>query len=294
MIIKSHWKMMMTILFVVIIFCFWYFLYPYAVVGQERLFVWDDEFWQEYGVCQYVRDFFLQFFHLAWFGSLLLALGCSVVQLLCWWLMSRLGSIRWNHLLFVASFIPAICLWYAMFVRFHVNSEEQSYDYLQRRGQWEQIVRKSQNAYPQSLACQYIVRMALHQEGRIKDEEMFANLALSNHAMSSMTSAYMMSDVYMYAGLVNMSQRASFETMASIEDFSMSGRALQRLTETALVTGQYHVAKKYIRILKKTVYYRDFAKRTEMLVDTPALVDNHPIYGSLKKAYANTKDVLFN
>ena len=123
---------------------------------------------------------------------------------------------------------------------------------------------------------------------------MFADLALTNNAMSSRTSAYLMSDIYMYSGLVNLSQRASFEAMASIEDFSMSGRALQRLTETAIVTGQYQVAEKYILILEKTVYYRDFAKRMRQIVENPESIDNHPVYGSLKKAYVNTKDVLFN
>ena len=74
----------------------------------------------------------------------------------------------------------------------------------------------------------------------------------------------------------------------------MSGRALQRLTETALVTGQYRVAEKYISILEKTVYYRDFARRMRQMTENPASIDSHPVYGSLKKAYANTKDILFN
>ena len=174
------------------------------------------------------------------------------------------------------------------------SPEELEYDLMQRKGQWEQIIQKSDHCFPQSLACQYIARMAKHQTGRIGDGDMFSDLALSNNAMSSMTSAYMMSDVYMYAGLVNLAQRASFEAMASIEDFSMSGRALQRLTETALITGQYRVARKYISILDKTVYYHDFAKRMKVMADDPSLIDHHPIYGSLRKAYEHTKDVLFD
>ena len=294
MTVCSHKKMMVAIGFAIIIFCFWNLLYPYAVVGQERLFVWDKEFWQEYGPCQYVRDFFAQLFHFAWLGSLLLALACSGVQWLTWWLLSRFRNKKCESYLFVASFIPALCVWYFMFVKFDVNSEELSYDFLQRRGQWEQIIEKSQKDKPQSLACLHVVRMAMHQTGRISDGEMFSDLALTNDAMTSTTSAYMMSDIYMYAGLVNLSQRASFEAMASVEDFSMSGRALQRLTETALVTGQYRVAEKYISILEKTIYYRDFARRMRQMIENPSSIDSHPVYGSLKKAYANTNDVLFN
>lgn len=289
--IRSHWKMVTAISFAVIIFCFWNLLYPHVVVGQERLFVWDQEFWQEYGFFQYVRDFLTQFFHYAWLGSLLLALGCFMLQLLTWRLLSRFKNKKWT---FVASFIPALFVWYLLFVNFDVNNEELSYDYLQRKGQWEQLIKMSQNRQPQSLACRHVARMAMHQMGSISDSEMFTDLALTNDAINSRTAAYMMSDVYMYAGLVNMSQRASFEAMASIEDFSMSGRALQRLTETAIVTGQYRIAEKYITILEKTVYYRDFARKMKQMVDTPSLIDNHPVYGSLKRAYVNTKDVLFN
>ena len=54
------------------------------------------------------------------------------------------------------------------------------------------------------------------------------------------------------------------------------------------------MAEKYILILEKTVYYRDFAKRMRQIVENPESIDNHPVYGSLKKAYVNTKDVLFN
>ena len=291
MINKSHWKMMVAISFAIIIFCFWYFLFPYAVVAQERLFVWDTEYWQEYSIIQYVRDFFLQFFHYAWLGSLLLALSCFMIQLLVWWLLSKF---RKSSVLFIISFIPAILILYLMYVNVVVNKEELSYDFLQRRGQWEQIIQKSENAYPQSLACQYVVSMAKHQTGRIGDNEMFTDLTLTNNAINSRTAAYMMSDIYMYAGLVNLSQRASFEAMASIEDFSMSGRALQRLTETALVTGQYRVAEKYISILEKTVYYRAFAQRIRPLLYNPELIESHPVYGNLKRVYSNTKDVLFN
>jgi hypothetical protein len=30
------------------------------------------------------------------------------------------------------------------------------------------------------------------------------------------------------------------------------------------------------------------------MVDNPSLIDGNQVYGSLKKAYVNTKDVLFN
>jgi hypothetical protein len=82
--------------------------------------------------------------------------------------------------------------------------------------------------------------------------------------------------------------------MASIEDFSMSGRSLRRLTETALITEQYEVVRKYASLLSHTVYYRDFALQMEEMVVHPELGQEHPFYGRLQKIYKNTNDVLFN
>ena len=289
--ISVRWRLISAVVFAIIVFCFWKFFYPHAVVAQERLFVWDEEFWQEYGLWQYVRDFFAQFFHDASMGALLLALLCFVVQWLTWGMLSRIRKNSWKNFLFVASFLPAIFVWHITFVKFTPNGEEKEYDWMLRKGRWQSILQKK---YPSSPACQNVVRLAQYQTGRISEQEMFGNLTLTNDVLGSRTAAYMMSDVYMYMGMVNMAQRASFEAMASIEDFSMSGRSLQRLTETSLVTGQYRVAEKYISILEKTVYYRDFARRMKTFVENPALIDSHPTYGKLQKVYGSTKDVLFN
>ncbi|MBR6446434.1 MAG: hypothetical protein IKS94_08500 [Prevotella sp.] len=287
----ENWRLMVALAFAFLVFCFWYFFYPHSVVAQERLFVWDAEFWKEYGFWQYVRDFFVQFFHDASLGALLLALLCFVFQWLAWWLLQCFRKKDWKNILFAVSFLPAIYVWHLTFVSFTSNGEEEKYDWLLRKGQWQSILRKN---YPSSAACQNVVRLAQFQTGKIGEAEMFGNLTLTNDVLSSRTSAYMMSDVYMYAGMVNMAQRASFEAMASIEDFSMSGRALQRLTETALITGQYRVAEKYISILEKTVYYRFFARKMKNLIENPTLIESHPTYGKLQKVYGNTKDVLFN
>lgn len=287
-----RWQVVLSIAFTVMVFCFWNFAYPYAVVEQERLFVWDAEFWREYGWLQYVRDFFAQFFHYAWSGAAILALLCLGVQWLMWKILSTICWKRsWRTFLFFVSFLSSVYIWYLTFASFTINKAEIEYDWLLRTRQWQTILKKQ---YPSSLACQNVVLLARYQTGQISETEMFHKLTLTNDVLTSRTAAYMMSDVYMYTGMVNMAQRASFEAMASIEDFSMSGRALQRLTETALVTGQYRVAEKYISILEKTVYYRDFARRMRELVENPSLIASHPTYGKLQKIYENTNDVLFN
>lgn len=280
-----------TLFFGTVIFCFWYFFFPYAVVAQERLFVWDVEFWEEYDALQYARDFVLQFFYEAFLGSLLLASLCAAMQVLAWMILSHLWK---NRLAFWLSFLPSVLLWYSLYQSFPVHDAELEYDWLQRRGKWEMIIEKGQREMPPTLACQNVFRLAQWQVGMISETDFLGSLPLTNEALTGRVAAYMMSDVYMSVGMVNMAQRASFEAMASIEDFSMSGRSLRRLTETALITEQYEVVRKYASLLSHTVYYRDFALQMEEMVVHPELGQEHPFYGRLQKIYKNTNDVLFN
>lgn len=47
---------------------------------------------------------------------------------------------------------------------------------------------------------------------------------------------------------------------STIPNFNKSGRCFKRLAETNLINGQYEVAAKYLRLLRKTIFYRDWAE----------------------------------
>ena len=65
--------------------------------------------------------------------------------------------------------------------------------------------------------------------------------------------------------MINDAQRFAFEAMEAIPNFRKSGRCLKRLAETNLINGQYEVAAKYLRILSKTLFYKDWAKKHDDL-----------------------------
>ena len=90
-------------------------------------------------------------------------------------------------------------------------------------------------------------------------------------------------DVYFLLGLVNTSQRYAFEAMESVPNYNKSARAIKRLAETNLINGQYAVARKYLAMLKKTIYYRLWAERRLEMIDNPRLIDENNVYGYLRK-----------
>ncbi len=111
--------------------------------------------------------------------------------------------------------------------------------------------------------------------------------------LKSIPSAFMMSEVAMRAGMVNVAQRAAFEAMEAIPNYNKSSRALCRLVETNMITGQTEVALKYIAILEQTTFYGGWARKMKQMVDNPQLLHNHQFYHRLKKYYENGEDVFF-
>ena len=102
-----------------------------------------------------------------------------------------------------------------------------------------------------------------------------------------------MSEVTLQLDMVAVSQRSAFEAMEAIPNGNKSARALRRLVETNLVTGQYEVASKYIAILERTSFYRGWAQKMKDLIEDPKQIETQPFYHHLQQAYSDTKDIFF-
>lgn len=58
---------------------------------------------------------------------------------------------------------------------------------------------------------------------------------------------------------------------------------MRRLAETAMIRGDRKVAEKYLNILTHTIFYKKWAERNLQLLRTPGGIDNHPLYGTLRR-----------
>lgn len=200
--------------------------------------------------------------------------------------MSRvLKSVLW--LMVVASSLLAVAC-SSSSVQLDGTDEEQEYDALQRKGEWEQIVNKSQQKPLQSAACQKVVRLAQYRLDLAGHSALKECLADSRDVLTSPLAALMMSDVYMQLGMVNMAQRAAFEAMVKMGPETDNGRALRRLTETAVITKQYDLALKYISLLEDNPTHRDWARSMRQVIAHPT-----PEYEKLQRSYEATEDQFF-
>jgi len=74
---------------------------------------------------------------------------------------------------------------------------------------------------------------------------------------------------YYSIGLINEAHRWAYEEMVV---YGYRPQNIKLLARTSLINGDYEMARKYINILKKTIYYRGWAKKYEKMADNPELI----------------------
>ena len=112
--LQAHAQLLLTLVFGLWVFLFWWHRYPFALTYQEQLqlFMFDDDYFlsriaEPGGLARYVAEFLVQFYNGVALGALIIAVLFMLLQRLTWRLM-RSDS----H--YALSFLPAVMLWYAM------------------------------------------------------------------------------------------------------------------------------------------------------------------------------------
>lgn len=187
--------------------------------------------------------------------------------------------------------------------------EEMECDILLRKRDWHQIMMRFH--HPESPAVRSAVLLAAYQTGQMDQKEFLKSIIVPRYMYGeqstvfnigpsfiivnygSLSSAFMVSDIAYQLYWPNISQRLSFDAMEYIPNYNKSGRAIRRLVETCIITRQYELAKKYLDILEKTTFYREWAKSMRPLTDNPQLITNYPFMKKAQECYDNTEDVFF-
>ena len=186
------------------------------------------------------------------------------------------------------------------------SGEEMRCDMLMRTERWEAVSEGFTS--PESPAVSSARVLADYHLGRISKEQLFSkamvpagvkgfgpsvfqvdNVLLHTY-FGSQASAFMVSDMAYQMGLVNVAQRVAFEAMEFVPNHNKSGRALKRLAETSLISGEYALARKYLELLSQTTFYRPWAKRMLPLVDDPKRIKDYPFYEKAQKGYSEVTD----
>jgi hypothetical protein len=98
-----------------------------------------------------------------------------------------------------------------------------------------------------------------------------------------LTSMLPSAETFWRLGMVNSAQRYMFDTQESILNANKSGRCTKRIAECMIVNGHYQTAAKQIDLLKKSLFYRSWAKDAEAMMKDEATINNHPVYGRLRQ-----------
>ena len=159
-------------------------------------------------------------------------------------------------------------------------------DYLVRNEQWDDIVKRAREYQVKTPFSSVCVNLALAQKRQLADR-MFdfyqsGNDALIMPRIRDLTSMLPSAEAFWRLGMVNSALRYFFDTQESILNGRCSGRCTKRIAECMIVNGNYKTAMKQLELLKKSLFYRDWALDAEQLLDNESAINAHNVYGKLR------------
>ena len=172
------------------------------------------------------------------------------------------------------------------------------YDFLVRTEQWDKIIEKAEKkpaTTPLSVSC---VNLALSQKGMLADRlfEFYQNggEGLFPTFTRDMISPVSTAEIFFRLGMVNDAERYMFEAQEAIPNYRKSARLTRRIIECEIINGNYQVAAKLLRRLQKTLFYSNWANQMMALLGNEKAINQHPIYGKLRKYREKKQDFLFS
>ena len=171
------------------------------------------------------------------------------------------------------------------------------YEYLVRIKDWQGIIAKAEKKTPDLPMSVSATNLALAMTNQLGERAFDFYQRTSEGLLPKFERNYATSqlsgEIYFHLGLVNTAQRFAFEAMEAIPNYNKSARVVKRLAETNLINGEYEVARKYLQMLEKTIFYRPWAKRTIAMLGDEKQIDSHPLYGTLRQ-YRLQEDFLYS
>jgi hypothetical protein len=177
------------------------------------------------------------------------------------------------------------------------KEEIMEYDFYTRMRKWDNIIAKADKKSPENPLSVTCLNLALAQKNQLGEKMFHYNQngvsGLIPNFQRDFTIPLITGEVYYHLGFINTAQRYAFEAMESLPDYQKSVRVIKRLVETNLINGNYALAHKYLKFLKETFYYREWAERVEIALQDEALIMNNEEWLKLRQ-YRNKEDFFFS
>jgi hypothetical protein len=148
---------------------------------------------------------------------------------------------------------------------------------------WNGVIKQQEAYKSENPVAQYYYNTALSENGMLCERMFFGpqdygTMSISIPWNSEIPINKLFRGVYFYysIGLINEVHRWAFESMV-IQGYRPEN--IKLLIKTDLINGHYKVAEKYINVLKKTLHYRNWAKKYEAMLINPELINSDPELG---------------
>ena len=155
------------------------------------------------------------------------------------------------------------------------------------RREWGEVIKFQEKIGMKNLIAQYYYNISLAEKDLLCDRMFNSNQDYgTNSIMLQWDSKVNINQIFRGAyffytiGLINEAHRWAYESMV-VQGFRPEN--LKMLIKTELISRHYKMAGKYINILKKTMNYRDLAKKYEKMAGNPELIEADPELGGKRK-----------
>jgi len=175
----------------------------------------------------------------------------------------------------------------ALSAKYSYNKKEKAFlliDHYARFEEWQKVLDIAQKGLPISNVVQCQVNRALYHAGYLCDKmfsmtQLFGGDGLFLHESVRAAYALQHSDLFFDLGLINESEHWAHEAIADRGDTTWN---LQRLAMVNLLKGKRDIAAKYLAMLHRTMWHRNWAEEYQKYLSDGNDLGAHPKFQYLK------------
>jgi hypothetical protein len=160
---------------------------------------------------------------------------------------------------------------------------------------WDEAIIFQEKRPARNLIGEYFYNVALSETGQLCDRLFIGNQDFgSGSLVLPWGDEHLNRGAYFYysVGLTNEAHRWAYEEMVV---HGYRPQNIKLLAKTSLVNGDFRMARRYINILKRTIYYRDLASGYGKMADNPDLISSDPeLFGKSKLLPKSSFFIQFN
>ena len=142
--------------------------------------------------------------------------------------------------------------------------------------EWQEAIEFQEESHSRNMLGQYYYNLALSETDQLCDRLFHGKQDFGGHSiLLPWDNENLEWGGYFYysIGLINATHRWAYESMV-VNGYNPQN--LRFLAKTNIINGNYRVARKYVNMLKNTLFYREIALEYETLLDDPDLILQHP------------------